>query len=143
MNKINPAILYSSILIFGISLFQDCFCTSHCVNSFFALSFGFLTLKTTIANLCWSANPLLFMSWIVFYKNPKSSLTLSLLASAISFMFIFCNEVADNEGGSPSQIQSLEIGYWLWLSSIFIISIGNGIRYYLEYSINKNLNKDS
>lgn len=141
MNKINPAILYSSILIFGISLFQNCFCTGHCVNSFFALLFGFLPLKTTIANLCWLANPLLFMSWIVFYKNPKSSLIFSLLASSFSFMFIFTNEVAVNEGGSPQQIESLEIGYWLWLSSIFIISIGNSIRYYLEYSINKNPNK--
>lgn len=143
MTKINPAILYSSILIYGISLFQDCFCTSHCVNSFFALLFGFLPLNTTIANLCWSANPLLFISWVVFYKNPKSSLTFSLLASAISFMFIFCTEVADNEGGSPSRIESLEIGYWLWLSSIFIMSVGNSVRYYLKDSIDKNLNKDS
>lgn len=142
MNKINPAILFLSILIYGISLFQNCFCTSHCVNSFFALLFGFLPLKTTIANLCWSANPLLFMSWIVFYKNPKSSLTFSLLASAISFMFIFCTEVVVDEGGSPSEIDNLEIGYWLWLSSIFIISTGNSIRYYLEYSLDKNLNKD-
>jgi hypothetical protein len=30
----------------------------------------------------------------------------------------------------------------LWLSSIFIISTGNSIRYYLEYSLDKNLNKD-
>ncbi len=144
MNKINPAILYSSILIFGISLFQDCFCTIGCVNSFLALLFGFFGITTGgIANLCWLANPLLFMSWKVFYKDTKSSFIFSLLASVISFMFLFATEVAVDEGGSPRQIDSLEIGYWLWLSSIFIISIGNSVRYYLEYSINKNLNKDS
>lgn len=142
MNKINPAILSSSILIYGISLFQDCFCTSHCVNSFFALLFGFLPMSSGVANICWLANPLLFMSWVVFYKDTKSSFIFSLLASALSFMFLFATEVAVNEGGSPSQIDSLEIGYWLWLSSIFIISIGNSVRYYLEYSIDKNLNKD-
>jgi hypothetical protein len=141
MNKINKAILSSSILIYGISLFQDCFCTSHCINSFFALLFGFLPVATTIANLSWLANPLLFVSWILFYKNIKSSFIFSLLASVISFMFIFTTEVAVDEGGSAWGIQSLEIGYWLWLSSIIIISMGNGVRYYLEYSINKKLNK--
>lgn len=141
MNKINPAILYSSILIFGISLFQNCFCTSQCVNSFLALLFGFFGITTGgIANLCWIANPLLIMSWKTFYKDTKSSLTFSLFASVISFMFLFATEVAVDEAGSPRKIDSLEIGYWLWLSSIFIISIGNSVRYYLEYSINKNLN---
>jgi hypothetical protein len=144
MNKINQAILYSSIIIFGISLFQNCFCTNGCISSFVAVLFGFLGITTGgIANLCWVANPLLYMSWMTFYKDTKSSLIYSLLASVISFMFIFATRVAVDEGGSPRRIQSLEIGYWLWLSSILIISIGNGVRYYLEHSKNKNLNKDS
>lgn len=143
MNKTNTAILSSSILIYVISLSQNCFCTGHCINSFFALSFGFLPLTTGIGNLCWLANPFLFASWIVFNKDTKSSFILSLLASVISFMFIFSTEVAVDTGGSPSKIQSLEIGYWLWLLSIFIISISNSIRYYPEYSVNKNPNKYS
>lgn len=139
MNKLNIAILSTSILIYGISLFQNCFCTSNCVNSFFAVLFGFLLTSSGIANLCWLANPLVFASWIFFYKNTKTSFTLSMLASALSLMFIFTTEVVVNEGGSPSQIKRLEIGYWLWLLSIFIISIANSVRYYLEYSINKKL----
>lgn len=142
MNKINQAILYSSILIFGISLFQNCFCTSHCINSFLAVLFGFFGITTGgIANLCWVANPLLYMSWKTFYKDIKSSLIYSLLASIISFLFIFATKVAVDEAGSPRKIQNLEIGYWLWLSSICIISTGNSIRYYLEHSKNKNINK--
>ena len=109
-----------------------------------AVLFGFFGITTGgIANLCWVANPLLYMCWKTFYKDTKSSLIFSLLASVISFMFLFATVVAVDEEGSPRQIQSLEIGYWLWLPSIFIISIGNVIRYYLEYFINKNLNKDS
>lgn len=141
MNKINTVILSSSILIYIISLSQNCFCTSHCANSFLALIFGFFGIATGgLGNLCWIANPLLFMSWVVFYKDLKSSFIFSLFASLLSFLFLFATEVAVDEAGSPRKIQSLEIGYWLWLSSIFIIAIWNCIRYYvLDKSIKKPL----
>ena len=137
MKKLKIAFLSASIIIFGISLFQDCFCTNDCINSFFALTTGIFGIIVGGANLCWLANPLLLVSWIFFYFNPKVSFVFSLIAFLISFMFIFSTEVAIDEAGTPRQIQNLESGYWLWIFSILIILIGNSAQIYFSNSTKK------
>jgi hypothetical protein len=137
MKKLKISFISASIIVFGISLFQYCFCTNDCINSFSALITGIFGIIFGGANLCWLANPLLLVSWIFFYFNTKVSFVFSLIASLISFMFIFSTGVAVDEAGTPRQIQNLESGYWLWLFSILIILIGNSVQIYFEYSTKK------
>ena len=137
MKKLKIIFLSASIIVFGISLFQDCFCTNDCINSFSALITGIFGIIVGGSNLCWLANPLLLVSWIFFYFNTKVSFVFSLIASLISFMFIFSTEVAIDEAGTPRQIQYLESGYWLWQFSMLIILIGNSAQIYFEYSTKK------
>ena len=125
MKKSKLFFLSVSIVFFGISLFKDCFCTGECANSFLTLIFGILGIVLGGANLCWLANPLLLGSWISFFFNTKVSFVFSLIASLVSFMFLFAKEVAVDEAGTPRQIQSLEIGYWLWLISSIVMLVGN------------------
>ena len=137
MKKLKIAFLSASIIVFAISLFQDCFCTNDCINSFSVLITGIFGIIVGGANLCWLANPLLLVSWIFFYFNTKVSFVFSLIASLISFMFIFSTEVAIDEAGTPRQIENLEFGYWLWLFSMLIILIGNSAQIYFRYSTKK------
>lgn len=139
MNKLKFSFLSASILTFGMSLFQNCFCTNDCQNSFSVLIFGILGVIVGGANLWWLANPLLLVSWISFYLNTKVSFVVSLIAYVLSLTFLFATEVAIDEAGTPRQIKSLELGYWLWLSSSFIILIGNSSLLYLKYSKSKNV----
>lgn len=133
MKTLKAVFLLSSILLFGVSLFQDCFSTNDGMSSFSALIVGILGIIVGGANLCWLANPLLLASWIFFYSNAKASFILSLIACSISIMFAFATHVAVDEAGTPREIQSLGPGYWLWLFSMLIILIGNSVRIYLEY----------
>lgn len=137
MKKLKITFLSASIIVFGISLFQDCFCTNDCVNSFSALITGIFGIIVGGANLCWLANPLLLVSWIFFFFKTKVSFVFSLIAFLISFMFIFSTEVAIDEAGTPRQIQNLESGYWLWLFSMLIILIGNSAQIYFSNSTKK------
>jgi len=139
MNKLKLTFLSTSILTFGISLFQNCFCTNDCQNSFSVLIFGILSVVGGGINLCSLANPLLLASWTSFYLNTKVSFVASLAACALSLTFLFATKVAIHEAGTPRQIKKLELGYWLWLSSSFIILIGNSSSLYLKYSKSKNI----
>nr|WP_294793169.1 hypothetical protein [uncultured Mucilaginibacter sp.] len=86
--------------------------------------------------LTWMANPLALVAAYRFfvstsekpllkkYEKFRSSILLSLLASAIAWTFSFWDEVLGNEGGTMSPIVSFDPGYWLWASSFYALAIG-------------------
>ncbi len=114
-----------SIALYIASLTQKAFCTeSNCGDSVLVVIFGGIGMITGGASLIWMANPLILISWFSI-RNVKASL----IASAISFLtaisFLMFDKIADNEGGVYNRIVSYEAGYWIWVSSITVMLLGN------------------
>jgi len=116
-----------SIGLFVISLPQTCFiCGDASDNSFIVLLVGWMGVPIGGANLVWLANPLLAISWILFSRHHYSKAALTAgIATITAFSFLFFHMLAIDEGGSLNHINSVQLGYWFWLSSCFIIFIGS------------------
>ncbi|WP_419699393.1 hypothetical protein [Mucilaginibacter sp. NFX135] len=135
MKRINHRviILSSSIVIFLISLTQQCYCTTNsCGYSIAAVFSGAIGLLLGGAGISWLANPLLLISWISINKKPKLSLITGFLAVIISFSFLFFSKIRSDEAGNYSQIISYELGYWLWVLSSLIMFAGNIWLYFIK-----------
>jgi uncharacterized membrane protein len=125
VKNLRKTILFSSIVIFIISLTQECFCTFEgCADSIIVLVFGFFGILSGGVGLSWFANPLIIASWILI-KNNKISTILSIIAFVLSFSFLFFKEIMTDESGNLREILGYKLGYWLWLLSIFITLLGN------------------
>jgi hypothetical protein len=122
-----------SIGLFAISLTQKCYCTdSSCGDSIAVVFVGALGVIMGGACLAWLANPALVTSWMFVKKKPTLSLIMSVAALLISLSFLLFDKIVDNEGGGSSKIISYRAGYWLWVSSAFVMFIGNLIMYFLR-----------
>jgi hypothetical protein len=124
--RIRIIALITSILLFLISLTQKCYCTTNtCGDSLAVLIMGVLGIFYGGAVLTWLANPVLLTAWISVKVGPRVSLVSSLVSFVISLSFMAFNSIVDNEGGGYNAIISYEAGYWLWLSSSFVMFAGN------------------
>lgn len=74
----------------------------------------------------WTANFWFLLAILFLYKKEYFiAILFGLLASAISLSFISWKEILVSENGRMGEIYSLEIGYFLWLFSIFFTTISS------------------
>ncbi|CAL2103842.1 conserved membrane protein of unknown function [Tenacibaculum sp. 190130A14a] len=85
--------------------------------------------------LIWLTNPIYFITIYLFTKENKKSKILSLLIVMISLVFTQWKQILINEGGTKASIAYLDVGYWLWVSSFFILSTGI-FMYFLKRRVN-------
>ena len=128
-------VIFLSISFFIIALTQECFCVfpKPCVMGYMSFLFGWLgVLAADPASFVWIANPLLFASWVKIRKSTRISFVLSILSLIIMVSFLFAGKIIVSESGSLQEINSIKIGYWLWVLSAFTMIIGNGFLYYMK-----------
>lgn len=117
-----------------LSLTQDTFCTDSSCNGnwdgTYVLILGAFGFFASPAGVTWLANPCILASWILFKKFPKRSFILSLIAIAFSVSFLLFSRVVKDESGDFKQITAYKTGYWLWLSSMAVMAIGNLILFF-------------
>lgn len=120
-----------SLLIFCVSLTQnaqivnynDEIRVSSSLDYFLAGGFAFIG-GGLFETIIWLANPLSLFAIKYFRKNDPDAVWLSLLASGLVISFSFWKEVLGAESGAMAKIISFELGYYLWLSSILVLTIG-------------------
>lgn len=131
-NIIRVTLVLSAIFFF-ISLTQMSFCTNgRCQNDGLTnLLMGWFTVFMLYPiGIVWLANPILFFSWIKLNKKPKTSLVSSVISLILMLSFLLFDKVVNNEAGVPQKITAIKLGYWLWVSSAFIMVIGNAFLFY-------------
>lgn len=74
-------------------------------------------------SMIWMANPFYFVGLVYFYKSKQDSLKFSFISLIISTSFILWKEILVSESGRTAKITTLGIGYWLWVSSILVLTI--------------------
>jgi len=120
-----------SLLLFGISLTQNAIVKNYNdeISSVSSLEFFFMGSTAFIGGglleqIIWLANPLSLFAIIYLLKDNRKTIILSLIASVLAISFSFWSEILGAESGSMAKIVSLELGYYLWLSSILILTTG-------------------
>jgi len=124
-------IVLASLAIFGVSLTQKALTYSdfNGQGKYSSLAL-FLTGGISILGgglfewLVWLANPLYFVSIFLLLKRKKQSMKTSILATVVAFAFLFWKNILVSENGRNAEIVALKLGYWLWLSSILVLTIG-------------------
>jgi hypothetical protein len=130
-NKTKKITLILSIGLYLISLTQKSYCTvvggtCEYFTGLLNLIFGWFGIfKLHFPAFPWLANPILFISWIFFKKNPKISLILSCIVFPLMLSFLLVDEIIVNDGSTTSIINFYGLGYWFWVLSSFIMLIGN------------------
>jgi hypothetical protein len=135
-DNIAKVFLLISIIVFIISLTQNTYCTSSKNSSddlsgWFVLLIGIIGVFAGGACLSWLANPFILVSWIIV-KKTKYSFAFSLLAVICSSSFLLFDKIVVDEAGHYANITHYNIGYWLWLSSMIVMLIGNVVRLLLK-----------
>ena len=105
---------------------------------------GWIGVPLGGANVTWLANPFLAVAWItlvVAWATSLSPRALVVCFAALAFSFassalavIFSAsfpsfaQVTIGTSGRSNAISHLHIGYWLWLSSMIVMLVGNSIQ---------------
>lgn len=125
-----------SLLVFAISLTQNALVvnynneikTSSSLEYLFIGSVAFMG-GGLLEEIIWLASPLCLLAIVFMIKDDKRAVLVSLIASALAISFSFWNEILGAESGTMAKIVSFELGYYLWLASILILTIGILIHY--------------
>ncbi len=128
--KTRKTIWIISLTVLGLSLISPTYCTnakcstfgSGFVDLFFGW-FGALFMGNTY--LAWFANPFFITSIFTNKRTPTLSLIFSIIGLIIALTFLKGGEVLLNEAGHTGYITKLEVGYWLWISSIILMIIAS------------------
>ena len=80
--------------------------------------------------LAWFANPLLFKGWRATQREESAAvpLTYAVAALVLALSFLLHHQIMVSEAGHRSDISAYGYGFWLWLSSIGTLVLGNLIR---------------
>ena len=140
-NSIIKKITYLSLIIFIISLFNNAILYSdnqgniHNTSAWMCLSFGWMSIFAggVLETIVWSANIFYFISVVItlISKTQKKQLVtiLSAISLFLSLSYIFQSIHYEGDNGI-FLILKLDIGYWLWILSIAILSFVNIYYYY-------------
>ncbi|MEJ8590366.1 hypothetical protein JSO54_03845 [Riemerella anatipestifer] len=87
--------------------------------------------------LIWTANPIAFCSLLFSKKNPKIGIILSIISFVIAISFTKWNEILVSESGQNGKIISLDVAFWIWITTIFLLIILNIYNLILKLKIEK------
>lgn len=121
------AVVCLSILLYIFSLTQPAFSVAQDSTrdewpGYMVLLVGWLGVGQG-GQFAYLANILVFLTWIFFYKNTKGYFFTGIVALLFALSFLLFDSVVVGESGSASSIAGYGIGYWLWLTSISVMSI--------------------
>ncbi len=129
MRQLKNKLAFISILIFLISLFFNAFTVEDfgIIKNYASIEVFVIGPVSFIGggifeSFIWTANIWYFITlFCVFKRYYWVSILSGLIACLISGTFMFYFEVLVAENGRMARINSLEAGYFLWLSSVLLI----------------------
>lgn len=133
MNQLKNKLTLISLLIFLISLFFNAFKVIepkeirdyHSLELLLVGGISFLG-GGIFEFFVWTANIWFLISISSsFAKSFFISIITGIIAFSIAFSFMLWDEVLVSESGREARIYSLEIGYFLWLTSILFITFSS------------------
>lgn len=98
-------------------------------NSFllFFLGWTFPLGGAIVPFVFWLANPTYLLAIYLIIKKNIKGLYLSCIAAFLALIFSQLDSIMTSESGSNSKITSLELGFYLWLTSFLILTTGTAL----------------
>lgn len=130
--KTRKIIWVASLIMFGAALFCPTFSTnagdSHIGGGLVNLGLGWMgAIFAGGTYVAWFANPVFFIAIFTNKSAPILSFFLSIMALAIAYKMLNGGTVLLNEAGHKGYITKLDIGYWLWTSSMILMIIASSL----------------
>lgn len=97
---------------------------------------GILLHKEVQGWYCWYANITFFILSVQYQKRSIRNLIFAILTVSLVAKTFFITEIWLNEG-YPSQILTREIGYYLWVVALTLLSCCTIINYFFKNTIAK------
>ncbi len=121
----------ASILLFVVSLTQDCFYIDRpdnpraWSNGFGLLMVGWLGIFTGVYS--WLANPTLLIAWLALWSPVRRRYAIGAASVALflTLSFLLHHDIMSDEAGNRSKITAYGLGYWLWIGSATLALIGS------------------
>jgi hypothetical protein len=117
-----------SLGIFAVALTQDGFYLDRVGRDAWAPGWGEFALgwiSLFSGTVAWLGNPLLIASWITLFRGKiKWAAGLAFVALLFMLSFLLNKRIVDSEAGTSARISGYGLGYWLWLSSAFVVVFG-------------------
>jgi hypothetical protein len=86
----------------------------------------------------WLANPFLLAAWIFsWFGKQKIALPLALVAIGLIVAFLFRQTMIVSEAPTYAKITGYAAGYWLWLTSAIIATIGTAIGMFTRGAVSR------
>ena len=133
--KISNITIITSFTLYILSCFLPCF---HVVekdngyDGYFILLLGwagvFIHEGIRFYFIAWYANILYFIALLL--HKCKVSILFACLAFIVSLFFLGCPYIVVDEAGHTSSIIKIDIGYIIWITSIFLLLIHLCIRFF-------------
>jgi hypothetical protein len=116
------------ICVFVVALTQDGFYLDRVGRDAWAPGWGEFALgwiSLFSGTVAWLGNPLLIASWITLFRGKiKWAAGLAFVALLFMLSFLLNKRIVDSEAGTSARISGYGLGYWLWLSSAFVVVFG-------------------
>ncbi|PHR42444.1 MAG: hypothetical protein COA32_17495 [Fluviicola sp.] len=129
---------YLSMLSFLVALYCPTYCTNvECSGPASGLSdflFGWLGALFFGGVYCvWFANPFYITAIFTNKKVPILALIFSIIGLFAALTFLNGGTVVLNEAGHTAYITKFQIGYWLWMSSMGLMTISSIFSVLVKY----------
>jgi hypothetical protein len=132
-NFIKIILVLIVLSIFGVSLANDAIVVQKMDEKIVQPAINFFLIGSTailgggvLEWIIWLSNPISLISIVLFLYNDKylkRALQLNCIALFLSGSFYFWKEILVSESGATGKIISFESGYFLWVSSVFILLV--------------------
>lgn len=130
--KARKIIWIIALITFGAALICPTYCTnakcSQLGSGLIDLTLGWMgAIFMGGTYVAWFANPVFFIAIFTNKSVPILSFFLSIMALAIAYKMLNGGTLLLNEAGHKGYITKLEIGYWLWTSSMILMIIASAL----------------
>lgn len=114
-------------MFFLISLSQNCVYYNYFDEIHYPSYLAFLLGWTYFDGVRWEgfvwfANPLYFLGIVLMIKENYNAVFPFIISSFLASSFMFFDNITITKSGRIAPIIELEVGYFLWLSSILFIT---------------------
>jgi hypothetical protein len=139
--RLPKIVTLTSVIVFAASLTQKGFSTAGeppgaWSPGVYLLLIGLIGVMYGIFE--WLANPVLLAAWIFsFAGKNKIALSLAILATALIAAFLFRQTIVASEAPTYAKITGYAAGYWLWLTSAIITTLGAAVGIFTRVSVSR------
>lgn len=132
--------LFLSLFFFILAIIFPTYCIENRCSDYLdglgLVLIGWLSILNEDLFICWLANPLLLLAWVL--PNIKVKRIFACVAVLCALYFLNFETMIINEAGHKGKITSYGLGYYFWITSMIVYFIGITFKSLKFFNITNN-----